>query len=175
MFERLQLQQQPLPQKRSRHDREYDLGRLTKVRNPLRHQPVGGRWCTYTSSAFASLISLCVGVYIHLKSLCLSSFSLCWCTYTSSAFVFSRLCLCPAETQATATRMQSLYVSILLCFQRVCLRLSLPLFVSISQYAFLLFCLSCLYYMAVRSLLPEYIIINKTCCTASVPVPLYNK
>ncbi|CDJ56693.1 ubiquitin carboxyl-terminal hydrolase, putative [Eimeria maxima] len=41
MFERLQKQQQPLPQKRSRHDREYDLGRVTKVKNPLSHKPVG--------------------------------------------------------------------------------------------------------------------------------------
>lgn len=41
LFEKLQILQQPLPNKRSRHDREYDLGRVKKVKDPLRHKPVG--------------------------------------------------------------------------------------------------------------------------------------
>ncbi|XP_026193462.1 uncharacterized protein LOC113147369 [Cyclospora cayetanensis] len=41
LFEKLQLLQQPLPSKRSRHDREYDLGRAKKVKNPLSNKIVG--------------------------------------------------------------------------------------------------------------------------------------
>ncbi|KAL8446137.1 hypothetical protein Emag_004823 [Eimeria magna] len=41
LFERLQTLQQPLPIKRSRHDREYDLGKMKKVKDPHCSKPVG--------------------------------------------------------------------------------------------------------------------------------------
>lgn len=59
LFERLQLLQQPLPNKRSRHDREYDIGRAKKVKNPHSSKPVGGEYRPFTEEGRMMNPSLC--------------------------------------------------------------------------------------------------------------------